>query len=350
MVQRMVTCLVTMVALGGGLPIAAQSDTSDGARRERELVLEREQEAREQQAREREQEREQQIREREQQALERAERAQLAVDSAEMRRELAKAREQLAASAGEIARLSAQMTAPVLRTAPNIVQLAVGGQPALGLNVQDSDLGVLVSGVTPNGPAADAGVRVGDTIVAIDGVDVMRAAADGRRSPSAVLLAQVNDVEAGGDVDLRILRDGDYRDIVVEAADKRSPFVSIVNDGYSHIVQPGTWVGSFGRFGGPWSDVELVALTAALGEYFGVEEGLLVVRAGRAAELGLRDGDVILEIGGRQPQSPEHAMRILGSFEPGESLQASIMRQRRRETLTIPVPEGTGDGWIRLIR
>jgi S1-C subfamily serine protease len=95
---------------------------------------------------------------------------------------------------------------------------------------------------------------------------------------------------------------------------------------------------------GPWGDVELVSLTPALGEYFGTDAGLLVVRAGRMGELGLRDGDVILEIAGRQPQSPEHAMRILASFEPGESLQASIMRQRRRETVSVTVPSEPA-GW-----
>jgi len=65
---------------------------------------------------------------------------------------------------------------------------------------------------------------------------------------------------------------------------------------------------------------------------------LLVVRAGRAADLGFRDGDVIIDLAGRMPQSPEHALRILASFEPGESLQAAIMRQRKRESLAIRVP------------
>ena len=67
-------------------------------------------------------------------------------------------------------------------------------------------------------------------------------------------------------------------------------------------------------------------------------------RAGRAADFGLRNGDVVLEVGGRAPQTPEHAMRILGSFEPGESLQVTIMRQRRRETLAMTVPAAS-DPW-----
>ena len=100
------------------------------------------------------------------------------------------------------------------------------------------------------------------------------------------------------------------------------------------------------RYSGAWNDVELVSLTPALGEYFGVSEGLLVVRAGRAAELGFRDGDVIIDLAGRKPQSPEHALRILASFEPGESLQAAIMRQRRRESLAIRVPTASSESAV----
>lgn len=249
--------------------------------------------------------------------------------------------------------MSAELTQPVVHGVENLYQVVVGGQARLGLNIQDTDLGVMVRGVTPNGPAYDAGVRVGDTIVAVDGVDLARRSGGDRRSPSQRLLSQINGVKVGDEVPLRILRDGDYRDVVVKTREQRSPFVTYIGKDPVHIVEPGSWVTSFGRFGsGPWSDVELVTLTPALGEYFGVDEGLLVLRAGQAAELGLRDGDVILAIGGREPQSPEHAMRILGSFEPGESLQASIMRQRRRETLTIAVPEADTSfgGWLRFVR
>jgi serine protease Do len=208
----------------------------------------------------------------------------------------------------------------------------------LGLNIEDTELGVLVSGVTPNGPAAAAGVTVGDTVVAINDVELGRASV---RSPSAALYGEVGNIVPGDEVKLRVLRGGDYRDLVVEAGEKQ-PWRTVIFDG-SQVSWPGAWA----PFRQPraWSDMELVALTPALGEYFGVEEGLLVVRAGRAAELGFRDGDVILDLGGREPQSPEHALRIMASFEPGESLQAAIMRQRRREALAIRVPPATSPQW-----
>ena len=257
-----------------------------------------------------------------------------AADQAEMQKQLTQAREQLAVAVGDVARASAQLAKPAQYAGRRgSAFVFAGGQPVLGLNIEDSDFGVFVTGVTPNGPAAKAGVTVGDTIVSINDVELARVA--GTKSPSAALLGQIANVVPGEDVKLRVLRGGDYRDVVVKAgeASLRQPFVFT---GDRPVVRLNSWGAFFGN--GAWSDIELVSLTPALGEYFGVNEGLLVVRAGRASELGFRDGDVIIDLAGREPQSAEHALRILASFEPGESLQAAVMRQKKRESLTIRVP------------
>ena len=263
-----------------------------------------------------------------------------ATESAKMQRELSQAREQLARAVGDVARASAQIRQPVLRGKMPNVRFITGGNVVLGLNIEDSDFGVFVSGVTPNGPAATAGVAVGDTIVSINDVDLARTG--NGSSPSSTLLGQIGNVVPGDDVKLRILRGGDYHDFVVKAGENkvfRQPFV--FSDNGVNVWTANHWM-PFG-YAGAWSDIELVSLTPALGEYFGVEKGLLVVRAGRASELGFRDGDVIVELAGREPQSPEHALRILASFEPGESVSAAIMRQRKREALTIRVPSAPTD-------
>jgi S1-C subfamily serine protease len=100
---------------------------------------------------------------------------------------------------------------------------------------------------------------------------------------------------------------------------------------------PNVWPDGFWRHN-TWSDLQLATLNPGLGEYFGSKEGLLVVRAPKDSALGLKDGDVILEIAGRKPTSPEHAMRILASFEPGETLRLSVMRHQKRETVEGKVP------------
>ena len=263
-----------------------------------------------------------------------------AAENAQMQRELSQAREQLALAVGDVARASAQMRQPALRGKMPNVRFITGGNAVLGLNIEDSDFGVFVTGVTPNGPAATAGVAVGDTIVTINDVDLSRAG--NGSAPSATLLGQIGNVVPGDDVKLRVLRGGDFHDFVVKAGENRvfrQPFV--FSDKNFNVWTANHWM-PFG-YGGAWSDIELVSLTPTLGEYFGVEKGLLVVRAGRASELGFRDGDVIVELAGREPQSPEHALRILASFEPGESVAAAIMRQRKREALTIRVPSAPTD-------
>ena len=88
-------------------------------------------------------------------------------------------------------------------------------------------------------------------------------------------------------------------------------------------------------FAGRWGDLELVSVTPGLGEYFGVDAGLLVVRSPQDEALGLKDVDVILAIDGREPTSPWHAMRILRSYEPGETISFAIIRSREKRTVKV---------------
>jgi hypothetical protein len=159
-------------------------------------------------------------------------------------------------------------------------------------------------------------------------------------------------VDAGDSVKLRVLAEnGAERDVTIKAQ-QVSPnfFVSVAPFNAPMPAKPGERSvvtfgnpGAFYVFGGgnPWSDMQLVTLTPALGAYFGTEKGLLVVRGPGVDSLKLQDGDVILDIGGREPSSPEHAMRILASFQAGETLKISIMRKQRRETLEFKLPEET---------
>ena len=48
---------------------------------------------------------------------------------------------------------------------------------------------------------------------------------------------------------------------------------------------------------------------------------------------------MIRSIDGREPTSVRHALRILGSYQPGESLKLDIMRDKRKRTLDIEIPD-----------
>ena len=268
--------------------------------------------------------------------------AQAQGDQADLQRQLQNAREQLQEAAREVARLSAQLVNPVVKDVTRQFRYSTH-RGILGLAIEDTELGVRVTGVTPNGAGAEAGVAVGDTIVAMDGAELAAPPAAGakRQSPSQLLLAQLGNVKPGDDVELRILRNGDYRTVHVKA--REPSFDVFVGPNFPNLPNlsnlPNVWTDGFWRHN-VWSDLQLATLSPGLGEYFGTKDGLLVVRAPKDSPLALEDGDVILEIAGRKPTSPEHAMRILASFEPGETLRLTVMRHQKRETIEGKVPTG----------
>jgi S1-C subfamily serine protease len=259
-------------------------------------------------------------------------------DQADLQRELQKAREQLQEAAREVARLSAQLVNPVVKDVTRQFRFQQH-RGVLGLVIEDTELGARVTGVTPNGAGAEAGIAVGDTIVAMDGAELAAPPPAGakRSLPTQLLFAQLDNVKPGDEVELRILRNGDYRTVKVKAREPRfNVFVNPPDFGNLPNL-PNVWPNAFWRQN-VWADLQLATLSPGLGDYFGTNEGLLVVRAPKNPAVALKDGDVILEIGGRKPTSPEHAMRILASFEPGETLRISVMRHQKRETLEGKVP------------
>jgi len=261
-------------------------------------------------------------------------------------RSLEEARERLEEAAREVARLTTQ--------SPGLLALAErfgerSRQPVLGINIdmptpEAASDGVRVAGVTPGGPAAAAGVRAGDVIVAIDG---QRLVADAQASAEQRLMQHMREVQAGQAVTLSLQRDDARREVVVTAQPLAASMMAVLRDG-----DPADWpmmgelreglraVWPPGLLPGTalWARMELTAITPGLGDYFGTDTGLLVVRAPSHPDTPLADGDVILNIGGRVPGSPSHALRILSSYQPGETVPLEIMRRQQRQRVEIVVP------------
>ncbi|MGQ0383982.1 MAG: PDZ domain-containing protein [Gammaproteobacteria bacterium] len=264
-----------------------------------------------------------------------------AADEAELEKRLQAAQERLEAAAREVAELSAEAGGPQMR---RFEMLLPGPQRAmLGINLGGTEAGgVRVNNVSPGGPAAEAGVKAGDVVVSIEGTQV----ATGRE-----LVKVMEGVEPGQKVAVELLRDGKPVKVAVEArpldriffAGRGMPAPAIAAIEALPAMPPGDFDFDFG--GGPhwlleqWGDAEFVNLTPGLGRYFGAEKGVLVARAPEDSTLGLQDGDVIVAIGGREPQNARHAMRILRSYQPGESVELRVLRDRRTQTLSARVPE-----------
>ncbi len=267
-------------------------------------------------------------------------------DEAVLEQRLEDARQRLEAAAREVAELSAGSAGPG-ETLDFELLLPAPGRAVLGINLGSAETrggGVKVISVSPGGPAAEAGVRAGDLIVAIDAKPV----GTGRD-----LVSAMKDVEPGQKVALDLRRDGKPVTVKVEAR----PMDHVLKHRRGRMIgglpplhppPPGhPWPPMEAMPPGHghywllehWGDAELVKVTPALGRYFGTDKGVLVARAPGDTALGLQDGDVIVSIGGREPQSGPHAMRILRSYQPGESIEIRILRDRKAQTLKATVPQ-----------
>lgn len=224
-----------------------------------------------------------------------------------------------------------------------------GRGPVLGVTISGQDggdpvEGVEVNGVSPGGAAAEAGLRAGDVITAINSESFT---SENSAVASRKLLDFMAGVEDGDELSIEFLRDGKSQtvDLLPQSMRARGfnfDFDSDVFVGPDIHVAPDDlpferflWISNSSSFG----DMEMVKLTERLGSYFGTTEGLLVVRAPDNEELQLQDGDVIRKIDGRTPTSVSHAMRILGSYESGETIKIEIMRDKRKKTISIEMPD-----------
>jgi len=228
-------------------------------------------------------------------------------------------------------------------------------------DAERDSIGARVAGITPGGPADRAGVQTDDIVVRFNGTRLARGGAargdeeEGQSPPGARLVEMASRLHEGDTVRLDLRRGSRQLSATFEAGEssadlmvRRGPYsVERLREGMVDIlprlrdfVQVTPDVGGHVsiRVGGPLASLELVRVNPALGEYFGTTEGLLVVETPEDSGLGLRAGDVILGIGGRRPTSPAHALRILSTYDAGESVSFDIMRSRRRTTVAGRIP------------
>ncbi|PYP17034.1 MAG: hypothetical protein DMD52_05410, partial [Gemmatimonadetes bacterium] len=221
----------------------------------------------------------------------------------------------------------------------------IGVVPNSKPDSQSDKIGAKLEAVSPGGPAAKAGLKVGDIITKFNGTSLAGAQAEDEdeSGPGAKLVELARKLEPGDTVQVEYRRGGDTKKVALVAEDLGGSFRMEMPDvpmPTFHIApgMPGMQGFEF-SFGSPWGDLELVNLNPDLGEYFGTKEGVLVVKAPGDSSLPVHSGDVILSIAGRKPTSPSHAMRILHSYEAGETVSLDIVRKQKRMTVTWKVPE-----------
>ena len=224
--------------------------------------------------------------------------------------------------------------------------------------------GAEVRGVTSNGPADEAGLREGDIITSLDGHSLLAPLGDSdleervdpdRSAPTQRLLLLARELEPGEEVVVEYLRDGAAASATVEPrptwmamrfdADRVEQVMEQARERAREASERAREVAEQMR--GQWDDyawypeggsaiavmglrashgISLVTLNPELGRYFSAESGALVTEAEDDNPLGLQAGDVVLAIDGRDIDSAGDVRRILRSYEEGETMTLTIMR------------------------
>lgn len=256
----------------------------------------------------------------------------------------------------------------------------------------DDAKGAVVQSVLQNGPADSAGIRRGDIITSVDGKSL-----SAKLDPSAEkgfdrneslpvqrLLSIVHGLDPNTRVPVGYLRDGKAHKAMVRTRDLSS-WVAIGSlpgvegrifqdrmrdlrerldslgqrDRQWRILLPGkdgrmristgdtSNTPSWRCPGDSDSDLEilsssdecigglrLIKLNPGLASYFKTDQGVLVSDVEANSTTGLRPGDVIVRIGGREAENPDRARRILASYSSNERIDFHIIRRGKAMDVT----------------
>lgn len=248
----------------------------------------------------------------------------------------------------------------VLRRIRAVTQRRARLGVTVDLRASDSDsIGATLSAVTPGGPAAKAGLKSGDIVTRIDGT--LLTATDNRRSgadeslPGVRLVEYAARLEPNDTISVEYRRAGSRHTATLVTGDEplltmevfpdggdfgmrlpggaleRTPFRGMIR---GEQLPGGAMSYSLGFGMGPLADLELAPLNPDLGQYFGTSEGVLVINVPAESSLGVKGGDVILSVDGRKATGPNSLLRILRSYDEGDSFKLDIMRNKSRISVT----------------
>jgi S1-C subfamily serine protease len=183
----------------------------------------------------------------------------------------------------------------------------------------------------------------------ISGVD--RAIPSGGRTPSLVGLLQTDAaISPGNSGGALVGADGKVIGINVAYIPPAEHAVSIgfaipattVRDVVTQLLQTG-------HVEHPYLGTQLLPVGGAMAQRLQVDDGGALVTAvdkgGPADDGGIRPGDVIVKLAGRDVQAIEDVYSALREHKPGDTIEATVVRDGRRRELTVRLgdrPQGPG--------
>jgi serine protease Do len=221
-----------------------------------------------------------------------------------------------------------QLTGPEHRVSRGSIGIMFDAveNPAIA-RVYGAGSGVTISSVVAGSPADQAGLKVGDTIVAIDGKKVTK---------GSELVSDIASRKPGSKATLGFLRNGKQQDATVTIADRAKLFAARLGEEQDNEDESTPKQSKFG--------ITVRKLTPDYAERHDIPSGKGVivedVKPGSFADdIGLARGDVILEVNKQPVNSEEDFARIESSMKNGQDV-VFLVRQRgtTRQDGTIFVP------------
>jgi S1-C subfamily serine protease len=208
--------------------------------------------------------------------------------------------------------------------------------------------GAVVTLIDHDAPAAQAGIRVNDVVLQVNGQTV-----EGAEQFTRLL----REIPAGRSVSLVISRDGASQTIAVQLADRKkmehdvwnrldnggdpstsAPGMGILSGGSGDVPSGGFHLPFVGA-GSLNVGVIVEPLTSQMADYLGIQGGLMikqVARKSQAEAAGMRAFDVILKVGADGMLTTADWDRTLRANQ-GKPVQVTILRDRRQQTVTLQV-------------
>lgn len=211
----------------------------------------------------------------------------------------------------------------------------------LGVLIADQDeRGVHVGGLSPDGGAERAGLLPEDVIVGINGESLR-----GEGQPLGRLQRVLKEVEPGTSVAVAVVRDGEELDFdVITAPAVSANWLDGLRE-HEWVDRTAHWPTLVVPSGHRRAGLKLVDIGEDLGDYFGVDAGVLVLDT--PAESPLKPGDIVRRIAGAAVSSAEDAYQLLARLEA--EAEGEVRRKNRNVTVTLaPAEEQSGAKPVRL--